>query len=314
MKIAVTGAFGYSGKYIAKRLLADGHEVFTLTNSPLRRGPLSPNRENPFGDAVRAVPFHFDQPERLAESLRGVDALINTYWVRFDHKFFNHREAVENTLVLFRAAKEAGVKRIVHTSITNPDIHSPLPYFSGKAELEEALRNLGISYAILRPTVLFGEEDVLINNIAWALRRLPIIGLFGRVDYRLQPIFVDDFAALAVKALAEPNDVIWNAIGPETFTYRELIEAVRDCLGLRRLVVPMPPQFAYLAMQTLGTFLGDVIITREEIRGLMENCLCVDTPPLGQTKLTDWMQAHRDTLGKHYANEIARRVDRKRKY
>jgi len=173
---------------------------------------------------------------------------------------------------------------------------------------------LGISYAILRPTVLFGEEDVLINNIAWAWRRLPLIGLFGRGDYRLQPIFVDDFAALAVKALTETENVIWNAIGPETFTYRELIEAVRDCLGLRRLVVPMPPQFAYLAMQALGALLGDVIITQEEIRGLMENRLYVDTPPLGQTKLTDWMQAHRDTLGKRYANELARRVDRQLRY
>jgi len=306
MKIVVTGAFGYSGKYIARRLLTDGHEVLTLTNSL--------NRENPFGSAVRAEAFHFDQPKRLVEALRGVDALINTYWVRFNHKLFNHNEAVENTLMLFRCAKEAGVQRIVHTSITNPDINSPLPYFSGKAELEETLCGLGVSYAILRPTVLFGEEDVLINNIAWALRRLPVIGLFGRGDYRLQPIFVDDFAELAVKALAEKNNIVWNAIGPETFTYRELIEVVCGCLGLRRLIVPMPPQCAYLAMRVLGTLLGDVIITQEEIHGLMENRLCVDTPPLGKTKLTDWMQANCETLGVRYANELTRRVDRAMRY
>jgi len=171
MKIAVTGAFGYSGKYIAQRLVAAGHEVITLTNSF--------RRENPFGSAVKAVPFHFDAPEKLRSSLQGVEALINTYWVRFDHRRFTHAQAVRNTRILFEAAKAAGVQRIVHVSITNPDINSDLPYFRGKAELEAALQASGVSYCILRPTVLFGKEDVLINNIAWSLRHLPVFGVFG---------------------------------------------------------------------------------------------------------------------------------------
>jgi uncharacterized protein YbjT (DUF2867 family) len=180
MKIAVTGAFGYSGRYIAKRLLVAGHGVITLTNSL--------QRENPFGARIQAFPFYFDQPARLRESLRGVDVLINTYWVRFDHRRFTHQEAVMNTKILFQAAKKAGVQRIVHVSITNPDILSDLPYFRGKAELESALKALEVSYCILRPTVLFGKEDVLINNIAWSLRRLPVFGVFGVGDYRIQPI------------------------------------------------------------------------------------------------------------------------------
>ena len=224
MNIAVTGAFGYSGRYIAKRLLEAGHRVMTLTNS-LRR-------ENPFGDQVRAFPFHFDQPSRLRESLQGVDVLINTYWVRFDHRLFTHGQAVANTKILFQAAKEAGVRRIVHVSITNPDLNSDLPYFSGKAELELALKALGVSYCILRPTVLFGKEDVLVNNIAWSLRHLPVFGVFGAGDYRLQPIYVDDLAAAAVeKAMGGTNEVV-NAIGPETFTYRGLAERSGKRWGL----------------------------------------------------------------------------------
>src|SRR6187401_3237618 len=120
MKIAVTGAFGYSGRYIAKRLLEAGHSVITLTNSF--------KRENPFGKSVQPFPFHFEEPTRLIESLRGVEVLINTYWVRFDHKLFSQEGAVANTKILFQAANEAGVKRIVHVSITNPDINSELPY------------------------------------------------------------------------------------------------------------------------------------------------------------------------------------------
>ena len=128
-----------------------------------------------------AFPFHFDEPHRLRDVLRGVTGLINTYWVRFDHPLFTHEQAVANTKVLFSAAREAGVRRIVHVSITNPDRTSDLPYFRGKAELESALQSSGVSYCILRPTVLFGKEDVLVNNIAWALRHLPVAGNIERM-------------------------------------------------------------------------------------------------------------------------------------
>jgi NADH dehydrogenase len=302
MRVAVTGAFGYSGRYMAKRLLGAGHHVLTLTNS-LRR-------ENPFGDKVKAVPFHFDQPGRLTESLWGVDALINTYWVRFNHRLFSHEQAVRNTKVLFRAAKEAAVRRVVHISITNPDLNSDLPYFRGKAELELALKELGVSYCILRPAVLFGKEDVLINNMAWSLRHLPVFGVFGAGDYRLQPIFVDDLAAAAVeKAVGDENEVV-NAIGPETFSYRGLVETIQQALGLKRLVLSVPPEAGYWGCRLLGLFVRDVVITRDEIRGLMQDRLYVAAPSLGATKLTDWLQEHRDTIGRHYASEMGRRLDR----
>lgn len=306
MRVAVTGAFGYSGRYIAQRLLQEGHDVITLTNSVKRR--------NPFGEKLRAFPFQFDAPELLTESLRGTDVLINTYWVRFDHRLFTHNEAVANTKVLFQAAKAAGVRRIVHVSITNPDIHSDLPYFSGKAELELALASLGVSYCILRPTVLFGKEDVLINNIAWSLRHLPVFGVFGNGEYKMQPIYVDDLAAAAVgKAAGDRNETI-NAIGPETFTYRELVETVRRSLGLKCSIISIPPDLGYWACRVVGVVVRDVVITRQEIRGLMEGRLYVDAPALGATKLTEWITRHRDTLGNHYTSEMARRVNRFSEY
>jgi NADH dehydrogenase len=301
MKIAVTGAYGYSGRYIATRLLEGGHQVITLTNSP--------RRENPFGDQVEAFPFHFDEPSRLTESLREADVLINTYWVRFDHRRFTHQKAVKNTKVLFQAAKAAGVRRIVHISITNPDRHSVLPYFSGKAELESELQALGVSYCILRPAVLFGKEDVLINNIAWMLRYMPLFGVFGDGNYKLQPIYVDDLASAAVsQALASGNQIL-NAIGPETLTYRELVAMVRRELGLNRRIISIPPMLGYWAGRLLGLFLRDVLITREEIRGLMDNRLYVEDRPLGTTRLSGWVAEHGETLGRTYTSEIARRTD-----
>jgi len=306
MRIAVTGAFGYSGRYITKRLLEAGHDVITLTNSM--------HRLNPFEDKVPAFPFGFEEPQKLRDRLRGVDVLVNTYWVRFDHRLFTHGQAVANTKILFSAAKEAGVQRIVHVSITNPDSTSDLPYFRGKAELESALVNLGISYCILRPTVLFGREDVLINNIAWSLRHLPAFGVFGYGDYRLQPIYVDDLAQSTTRKVEGGRDEIVEAIGPETFTYRELVVRIRSALGLKRPIISVSPGLGYWGCRLVGLFVGDVVITREEIRGLMEDRLFADAPPLGATKLTDWIEQHKDTLGLHYTSEMARRTDRRSEY
>lgn len=299
---AVTGAFGYSGKYIAQRLLAQGQPTITLTNST--------DRANAFGGRLRIYPFHFDRPDELARSLQGIEVLYNTYWVRFNHPLFRHADAVRNTLVLFEAAKRAGVARIVHVSITNPSEDSPLEYFSGKAQLERALIESGLSYAILRPTVLFGKEDILINNIAWLLRRLPIFGVFGDGAYKLQPIYVDDLAALAVVQGAARENAIINAIGPETFTYREMVETIGRLIGARRPVIGMPPAVGYWVGRAVGALVGDVTITHEEIAGLMANLLYVDAPPAGATALSAWIATHADTLGRRYTSELARRQDR----
>lgn len=302
----VTGAFGYTGRYIAERLLAKGHRVRTLTNSPTRR--------NPFGGALEALPFNFDAPEELVASLQGAAVLYNTYWVRFDHHSFSHAGAIDNTLRLFEAAAKAGVERVVHVSITNPSANSPLPYFSGKARLEEALQGSGMSYAILRPAVIFGYEDILVNNIAWALRRLPVFGLFGDGAYRLQPIFVGDFADLAVEQGESRDNAVIDAIGPETFTYRELVEQLGDIIGRRRPLLATPPFLAYLASRLIGFFMRDLFVTREEITGLMADLLYTDSPPAGATKLTDWARDNAAALGRSYASELGRRRDRLSEY
>lgn len=301
-KNAVTGAFGYSGKYITRLLLDRGQQVLTLTNSP--------KRKNSFDGQVEVRPFDFDNPSKLQHSLEGVKVLYNTYWVRFNHSSFKHNEAVQNTLTLFAAAKEAGVERIVHVSITNPSLESPREYFQGKAVLEKALIDTGISYAILRPTVLFGKEDILINNIAWALRHLPVFGVFGNGEYRLQPIYVEDLASLAVEKGLDRENVIIQAIGPETFRYLELVRTIGKLIDREKPVISVPPELGYWAGWLLGKLVGDVMVTREEIKGLMADLLFVDAPPAGKTRLTDWVQEHADSLGRKYTSELARRQDR----
>ncbi len=298
----VTGAFGFTGKYIAGRLQDSGVHLRTLTDSPQRKRDTT--------HQVEIFPYNFNHPEKLAESLRGVSVLYNTYWVRFNHKTFKHSVAVDNTLKLFEAAHKAGVKRIVHTSITNPQKNSPLEYFSGKAVLEEALMQSGMSYAILRPAVIFGKEDILINNIAWAVRKLPIFGVFGDGQYKLQPIFVDDFARLAIEQGRSTENGIIDAIGPETFSYKELVRTICRILDKNRPIISVPDTVGYFAGLIIGKMVGDVFITREEIKGLKSNLLYTTSAPAGKTRLTDWLKENKDTVGKKYASEIARRKNR----
>jgi uncharacterized protein YbjT (DUF2867 family) len=298
----VTGAFGFSGKYITRRLLDLGHTVRTLTNSI--------NRPNPFSGQVQAFPYNFDDPARLTESLRGATVLYNTYWVRFEYTTFSQIKAIQNSLKLFSAAKQAGVKRLVHISITNPSESSPLPYFSGKARLERALVESGLSYAILRPAVLFGQEDILINNIAWTLRHLPLFGVFGDGSYRLQPIYVEDLAELAVEQGQQASNQVIDAIGPETFTYRELVRTIGNIIGKNRPIFSISPTLGYWAGWLVGKLVGDVLITRDEIAGLMQDLLATSSAPVGSTRLTEWVKEHATTLGVHYASELKRRLNR----
>jgi len=303
---AVTGAFGYSGKYIAQRLLDRGYTVRTLTNSI--------HRQNPFGDKVEAHPFNFDNPEKLTHSLKGVSVLYNTYWVRYNYNTFTFSAALRNTLTLFNSAKEAGVERLVHISITNPSKNSHLEYFRGKAMAEKALQESGISYSILRPAVLFGKEDILINNIAWVLRRSPVFGVFGDGSYRLQPIYVDDLAKLAVEQGEKRENTVIDAIGPETFTYKGLVQEIGKAIGKKRLIISVPPTVGYIVGGIIGKIVHDTFVTRNEIEGLMAGLLCVDSQPTGKTRFTNWARKHAESRGKHYASELARRTDRLREY
>ncbi|MEX2226183.1 MAG: NAD(P)H-binding protein [Dehalococcoidia bacterium] len=294
----VTGASGFTGKYIARRLLDRGDEVRTITGHPGRPGP--------FGDRVRAYPFSFEDPSRLVEALRGASVLYNTYWVRFSRGASTFDAAVNNTRTLIRAAEEAGIERIVHVSITNPSETSSLPYFRGKALLERAIRESSLSHAILRPAVIFGDEDVLINNIAWLLRRFPLFVVPGLGEYRLQPIYVDDMAELAVSCGESRDNVTIDAIGPDTFSFNELVALLKDTVASRARIVHLPPRVALALSRVVGVVVRDVVLTPDEVDGLLADLLVTQSPPAGKTRLADWLREHRDTIGKRYASELAK--------
>ena len=294
----ITGAFSYTGKYITRRLLAMGKAVRTLTGHP--------NNPNPFGERVRVFPFNFDKPEELVMSLQGATTLYNTYWIRFSHGLVTFDRAVKNTKILIKAAQEAGVQRIVHVSITNPAKTSRLPYFRGKAILEQAIIDSGLSYAIIRPTVIFGAADILINNIAWLLRHFPVFPIFGSGEYCLQPIYVEDMADLVINAGQQEGNLVLDAAGPDIFTFEELVRLIADKLHRRVMIIHANPGLAFYAAKLVEPVVGDVLITRDEIAGLMANLLISQKPPTGHTHLGNWLEQNVDSVGKKYASELNR--------
>ena len=295
----VTGSFGYLGQYITREFLRhQSIRVRTLTGHP--------NRPNPFGNRLEVIPFHFDNPHKLVDDLRGATVVINTYWVRFNYGQSTFMRAVANVQNLIRASAEAGVRRFVHISITNPNADSPLGYFRGKAMMERTLIESGLSYAILRPTVLFGKEDILINNIAWLLRKLPIFGIFGNGQYRIQPVYVGDIAKLAVELLRKNESIICDAVGPETYTYTQLVLLIRERVESRAKIVHLPPKIGFLLSKPLNLLMRDIITTREEISGLMEGLLVSYGKPSCPTRFSKWSKEHAAELGVKYASELDR--------
>jgi uncharacterized protein YbjT (DUF2867 family) len=295
---AVTGALGFSGRHIAGRLLARGDGVVNLTNHP--------DRPDPFGAAVPAAPLDFGHPDALARALEGVDTLVNTYWVRFPRQGRSHADAVRNSRTLFEAAHAAGVRRIVHVSIANPDPASHLSYYRGKAQVEAALATSGVSHAILRPTVLFGDEPILANSIAWLLRRSPVFGIPGDGRYGIQPIAVEDLARLVLEAIDRTDDFTADAAGPEVLSFTELVEAIRAATGSRARLVHLPGPVALAAAAVLGRAVGDVLLTREELEGLSSGLLVSRELPRGTTRFTDWLAANGTWLGRRYLSEVGR--------
>ena len=296
--VVITGAFSFTGRYATQQFLNRGYKVRTLT--------FHPQRQNEFEGKVEVFPYNFEDPSRLEESLRGSSCLINTYWVRFPKGGTTFETAVNNTRTLIAAAKKAGIKRLVHVSIANPSINSPLAYYRGKAELEQVIKESGLSYAILRPTVIFGGEDVLVNNIAWFVRHFPVFGVPGDGRYSIRPIYVEDLASLITTSAGNNRNEVIDAVGPETFRFEELVRLIAAQIGKKIHIIHLPRSAAYLSTLVVGQFLKDVVLTWEEYKGLMDNLLVTNGPNAGETRLTKWLSENRQKIGCNYASEIAR--------
>lgn len=306
MNNLITGAFSFSGRYIAEELLKLGEHVETLTGHP--------NPKNPHYDQIIVKPYNFDDFDALIESFRGIDTFYNSYWIRFPYKGMNWKKAIENCNKLFKACKIAGVKKIVHISVTNCTVDSPYSYFRGKALVEELLKKCGVPYTILRVAWFYEDGDILVNDVAWLLRHLPVFGLFEYGTYKLQPISAKSLAKLAVESRYQgektinQNKII-NAIGPETYTWKEFVLAINKTMGSKTLIVPFPGFTGIvpiIASTILGMALHDRLLTLEEIKSLEDNLCLTTDQPVGKRSFKKWLRRNSKLIGLEWHNEVKR--------
>jgi nucleoside-diphosphate-sugar epimerase len=300
VNIVITGPSGFIGGAVTERLLLR-HTVRGLTSHP---------QKNRFGDRITPVSYDFRSPDRMAAAFQAADVFVNTYYIRFDYRGETFEHAVERTVVLLNCARRAGVRRVVHVSVSNADESSELRYYRNKGRIERLVRESGLEFAILRPALVFGPGDILLNNIAWFLRRTPVFGVFGNGSYRVQPIALDAFAALIVRAVeAAATGTVTAVAGPTDYTYLEMVRLIRAAIGSRAAIVSMPLRLALAGSSLAGLFVRDVVLTRDEALGLMREYLYSPDPLRAGRNLADWLQEDgvRATLGRRYASELGRR-------
>ena len=295
----VTGGLSYIGKFITQRLVSQGKQVLVLTNHL--------QRDNPFGNQVMVAPYDFDKHDTLVGRLKGASTLYNTYWVRFDHGLVSFEKAIANTERLIRAAEAAGIEKFVHVSVSNPSRDAPFPYYRGKAVLEKLIAQSRLSHAIIRPTLVYGgEQEILVNNIAWLLRRFPIFAVPSDKAYRLQPIHVDEVVDLAIHAADHLHNQIVDAAGPDIMTFEEMVRLIAKKIGSWSVLFHASPGLSLLLLKIVDLLVNDVVLTRDEMGALGEERLVSKQPPIGKMRLADWLDHNANQLGRRYASEMVR--------
>jgi NADH dehydrogenase len=295
----ITGAFSFTGRFFARELLARGWTVSTLTNSSYPGDPLAA--------AVDAHPLDFADPAGLARAMGGADLFVNTFWIRYPHAGVTFESAVARTRVLLDAARSAKVGGVVQVGVVGAAHDSPHPYIRWKWHADEVLRDSGIPHAIVQPTLIFGAGDVLINNHAWLLRRVPLFFYAGRGDYCVQPVAGEDVATIGIELFEQGlRGQVVDAGGPEQMTYVDFVRLIRDAIGVRRPILPCPQPVLLATGALLGAIAGDRIVTRDELRALRAGTLCSNEAPNGTRTLAEWLDVHAADLGRRFVGRHTR--------
>jgi NADH dehydrogenase len=235
-----------------------------------------------------------------------VDLFINTYWIRIPWGGQTFDTAVHNSKLLLGAAKEAGVARVVHVSVSNAALGTNLGYYAGKNRVESYIRAELDNYAIVRPTLVVGPNDVLSNNIAWFLRHFSFFPVPDGGGCRMQPITLADTARIIVEAGESQENQQIDAAGPDIMSFREYLLLLQTACGVRRWMPAVPGWLALLILKPIEVLLRDIVLTKEELLGLEQELLVSKQAPLGTAHVDEWLMANGSAMGRTYVNDLRR--------
>ena len=271
--VTIYGGSGFVGRYIARRMAKEGWRVRVAV-----RRPNEALFVKPYGvvGQVEPVACNIRDDASVRAAMRGADAVVNCVGI-LNRSGKNSFEAVqaEGAARIARIAAEEGVARLVHLSAIGADAESPSVYQQTKAAGEKAVLAAFPGAVILRPSIIFGNEDGFFNRFAAMTRFGPVLPVVG-AGTRFQPVYVDDVAQAAVKGIkAEAAPGIYELGGPDVATFRDLMRQMLQVIRRRRLIVNVPffaasimgGAFDLLQAVTLGLF-NNGLITRDQVRNL----------------------------------------------
>lgn len=282
MQVFLTGATGFVGRNMLKRLLDEGHRVHALVRSvPEQKTALSQELRNP--DHVRYFPGDVVSGAGLEQGMQGCDAVIHLVGIIVE-KGTNTFEAVHHagTRNLVQAAKRSGIRRFVHMSAVGVRADGVAAYQRSKWKGEEEVRQSGIPYCILRPSLIFGPGDGFVTEMMDMMKKAPLFRpVPGDGSPKFRPIFIDDVTFCFVQALtleAATNQTI-ELGGPDELTLNEVLAEIARCAGVRKppLHIPLPLMFAGAK---LASVLPNPPVTPDQLRMLREGSTCDIGPML----------------------------------
>jgi len=264
--LLVLGGSGFVGSSLCEKLVersggADGR-IVVPTRRPARA------RHIQLLPTVEVAPWNPDDDAQLDALVRGRDAVVNLIAILHGSEAELRRVHVELPARLARACAKGGVKRVIHVSALGAAPDAPSRYLRSKAAGEAALMNAPLDLVVLRPSVMFGERDHLMNRFAALQRVFPVIPLAGALA-RLQPVWVEDVAAAIIRSLElRRGGEIIECVGPAVYTLRELVELAGRWSGRPRRVVPLPDALGRLQALLLELLPGEPLMSRDNLDSL----------------------------------------------
>jgi len=239
--IFVTGATGYIGQHLVARLVSQGERPRCLVRDMKRATRILPT------DKVELVQGDTTQFVTLENAVQGVDTIVHAAFVTADHKQSAGNSYaqtnVQGTAHLIKAAKAAGVKRIIEISGLGTKPDKPGTYMQGRYLAEQMLIDSGLDWTIIRPSVLFGKDAPFIKGLADLVRTAPVVPLIGGGKTRFQPIYVEDVVTVICKVLADrehTNNKIYTIGGPAYYSFSEVFDVLLQAMHISRAKVYAP--------------------------------------------------------------------------
>jgi uncharacterized protein YbjT (DUF2867 family) len=261
--LLITGATGYIGRHLAARLAANGERPRCLVRNKRRAASILP------ADKVELVEGDTTRPETLPAAVQGVDAIVHTAFITADRKqsVGNHYNEtnVRGTANLVQAAKDAGVQRIIEVSGLGTKPDKPGSYMQGRYLAEKMVKESGLSWTIIQPSVLFGKDAPFIKGLTDLIRSAPVVPLIGGGSILFQPIYVEDVVTVIVKVLEDPSgtaDKTYTIGGPEYHSFTQIIDELLHTMHKTRIKAPAPTQLVGVGAAVMEAVLPKPPLTR----------------------------------------------------